>query len=278
MLDLGAVEVLLCDADGNLFPSEEPAFVASAEVTNRLMKSAGSERRFEPEALRLATTGKNFRTTAADLLAADGLAPLGAAEMERWVALERERVTAHLGATLRPDPAVTEPLRLLAAAGLRLAAVSSSALARLEACFVATEMEDLIPAPLRFSAEDSLPVPTSKPDPAIYGFAGVRLGVAGARALAVEDSVPGALSAVAAGFPTVGNVQFVPAGEQAERSDSLRAAGVAAVVSSWAELAGMFDAAWRPGSSSTASTAASRTTRARSTRSSPGVSTPITSG
>src|SRR3712207_6950700 len=28
-LDVDAVEVLLCDADGNLFPSEEPAFVAS---------------------------------------------------------------------------------------------------------------------------------------------------------------------------------------------------------------------------------------------------------
>jgi hypothetical protein len=28
---------LLCDADGNLFPSEEPAFVASAEVTNRFL-------------------------------------------------------------------------------------------------------------------------------------------------------------------------------------------------------------------------------------------------
>ena len=31
------LEVLLCDADGNLFPSEEPAFVASADVTNRLL-------------------------------------------------------------------------------------------------------------------------------------------------------------------------------------------------------------------------------------------------
>ena len=30
---LTGVRVVLCDADGNLFPSEEPAFVASAEVT-----------------------------------------------------------------------------------------------------------------------------------------------------------------------------------------------------------------------------------------------------
>ena len=36
-LDVGAVKVLLCDADGNLFASEEPAFVASTVVTNRLL-------------------------------------------------------------------------------------------------------------------------------------------------------------------------------------------------------------------------------------------------
>ncbi len=31
------LEALLCDADGNLFPSEEPAFVATADVTNRFL-------------------------------------------------------------------------------------------------------------------------------------------------------------------------------------------------------------------------------------------------
>ena len=56
-LDLGSNTVLLCDADGNLFPSEEPVFVASAEVTNRFMASLGLSRRFDPEELRLATTG-----------------------------------------------------------------------------------------------------------------------------------------------------------------------------------------------------------------------------
>ena len=35
------VEAVLCDADGNLFPSEEPAFDASAEVTNAFLASLG---------------------------------------------------------------------------------------------------------------------------------------------------------------------------------------------------------------------------------------------
>jgi beta-phosphoglucomutase-like phosphatase (HAD superfamily) len=264
--DLSDVEALLCDADGNLFPSEEPAFVASADVTNDLLAANGIDRRYSASELRLATTGKNFRTTAVDLLAAAGIPfetstpaaaagdaagadaarVFGAAELERWVEREKREVTAHLGRTLRPAPDVVEPLR---AAGERflLAAVSSSALARLDACFEMTGLAALIPPELRFSAEDSLPRPTSKPDPAIYRFAGEQLGLGPSQALAIEDSIPGAQSAVAAGFPTVGNVQFVPPSERDERIVLLRDAGVLAVVSSWRELDELLgDARGRP--------------------------------
>jgi HAD superfamily hydrolase (TIGR01509 family) len=236
------IRALLCDADGNLFPSEEPAFVASTEVTNRFLAAHGVDRRYEPEELRLAATGKNFRSTAVDLLthagAGDRLTP---AALEEWVAEERRAVSAHLAAVLRPDPAVRDPLARLARR-FTLAAVSSSATARLAACFGATGLDALIPPERRFSAEDSLPVPTSKPDPAVYLLAGERLGVNGQTAVAVEDSVPGARSAVAAGFPTIGNVCFVAAGERAEREAALRDAGAAAVVASWAELEALVDA------------------------------------
>src|SRR3954454_15107911 len=70
---LDDVEVVLCDADGNLFPSEEPAFVASTEVTNDLMGAYGSDRRFTPEELRLATTGLIFRSTAVVLCLDNGI-------------------------------------------------------------------------------------------------------------------------------------------------------------------------------------------------------------
>ena len=234
--DLAAVEVLLCDADGNLFPSEAPAFVASAEVTNRCLAALGVDRRFDAEELRLAATGKNFRTTIVDLARDAGMEnALTPERLERWVADERRTVTAHLGAVLEPDPTVTDPLTRLAGR-FGLAAVSSSALGRLDACFTATGLAGLFPPDRRYSAEDSLPAPASKPDPAIYTFAGARLGVAGARGLAIEDSTPGARSAVAAGFVTVGNVVFVPEDERAERAAALRAAGAAEVVASWTEL------------------------------------------
>lgn len=255
-LDRGDIRVLLCDADDCLFPSEEPAFVASTEVTNDLLASLGVSKRFSPTELRTLAVGKSFRATAIDLALSFGVAlePLLAAdrpgarvghdgdgpvltaeELERRVLLERRAVSAHLGRELEPDPSVQEPLAELARR-FGLAVVSSSALARLDVCFDATGLAGLFPPEVRFSAEDSLPVPTSKPDPAVYILAGEHLGVAGSRALAVEDSVAGARSALAAGFPTVGNVLFVPPAEREERVAALLNAGVAAVVSSWWEL------------------------------------------
>lgn len=234
--DPSAVEVLLCDADGNLFASEEPAFVASTEVTNRCLALLGSVRRYDPQELRLAATGKNFRTTIADLAEEAGLGDaLTRDALEQWVAEEKSAVSTYLAQTLEPDPAVREPLTRLARR-FGLAAVSSSALERLDACFTATGLAELFPPQRRYSAEDSLPAPASKPDPAIYAFAGHELGVTGAAGLAVEDSVPGALSAVAAGFVTIGNVAFVAPEERSERVEALYAAGVVDVAASWSEI------------------------------------------
>jgi beta-phosphoglucomutase-like phosphatase (HAD superfamily) len=227
------VRVLLCDADGNLFPSEEPAFEASVQVTNALLASLGSDRRYGADELRRAATGMNFRTTARVLAGELGAADV---DLEPWVAEERRAVTAHLAATLRPHAPTLAALTELSAR-LPLAAVSSSALGRLAACFTATGLDDLIPPHRRYSAEDSLPRPTSKPDPAVYVHACADLGISPAAGLAVEDAVAGVQSAVAAGCPTVGNLLFVPAGERADRAAALLDAGALTVVDSWRELA-----------------------------------------
>jgi len=256
---LDDVEVLLCDADGNLFPSEEPAFVASTEVTNDLMAAYGSDRRFTPEELRLATTGLNFRSTAVVLCLDNGIqvapdllppdrsttavdhegradrAMLTTEALEEWVEREKQAVIDHLRSQLRPDPAVLEPLHRLARR-YGVAAVSSSADDRIAASFEVTGLAGFFPPERRFSAEDSLPRPTSKPDPAIYRYAGERLGIGPHQGLAVEDSLPGASSAVAAGFPTVGNLQFVAPDERKARAEGLREIGVVTVASSRIEV------------------------------------------
>ena len=232
--------VLLCDADGCLFPSEEPAFVASAKVTNELLADLGVAQRFRPDELRMMAVGKNFRAMAIELALRAGVT-LDAEELERRALVERREVSAYLARVLAPDPSVKQPLTRLADR-LDLAVVSSSALGRLDVCFEATHLAALFPARVRFSAEDSLPVPTSKPDPAVYALAGERLGVSGHEALAVEDSVAGVRSARAAGFPTVGNLLFVAEAERRGRRAALLEAGAATVVSSWWELADLLEA------------------------------------
>ena len=253
---------LLCDADDCLFPSEAPAFAASTAVTNHLLADLGVDKRFAPAELRAAAVGKNFRATAIELALAFGVPldePLAAAhpgartatdaaaavltadELERRVALERDAVVAHLDSVLEPDPAVIEPLTHLRRR-FGLCVVSSSALRRLDVCFEATGLAELFPPGARFSAEDSLPVPTSKPDPAVYALAGARLGVGGGQALAIEDSVTGARSALAAGFPTIGNVLYAPASEREHRIATLRELGVTEVITSWWELVALLDA------------------------------------
>lgn len=253
---LHAVTTILCDADGNLFPSEEPAFVASAEVTNRFLAEHGVERRYGAEELRLATTGLNFRATAVALALAHGvpvqpeLVPAGTQlsstpdpqrpiltvpSLQRWVDTEKAAVIDYLRTALSVDPEVLEPLTVLSRR-YGVAAVSSSADDRIAACFEVTGMADFFPPERRFSAEDSLPRPTSKPDPTIYRFAGEQLGLAVEQGLAVEDSIPGATSAVAAGFATIANLQFVAENERAARRQALQDIGVVAIVHSWREI------------------------------------------
>lgn len=228
----------LCDADGCLFPSEEPAYDASAEVTNAFLAELGVLRRYTGEELRLGWTGLNFRATAPRLVERHGATMTAAADLEHWVALEREVVTQHLGAVLQPDAEVAGPLHVLAEHA-PLAVVSSSAAKRIDTCLHACDLAGLFPADRRFSAEDSLTRPTSKPDPAIYLHAARALEITPERGLAIEDSTVGVRAAVAAGVPVVGLLQFVPVAERHEREAALRAAGAAHVVEQWAELSAL---------------------------------------
>jgi beta-phosphoglucomutase-like phosphatase (HAD superfamily) len=118
----------------------------------------------------------------------------------------------------------------------RLAVVSSSALSRVDASLAAAGLHGLFDLDARFSAEDSLAEPTSKPDPAIYRMAGMSMAAVPETTIAVEDSVPGAASAIAAGFPTIGQVMFVPPAEREDRIAELESIGVDGWVSSWREL------------------------------------------
>ena len=233
-LDPSRLTTALCDADGTLFGPEEPAYDASAAVANRFLTLLGVEREYSPRELQSLTHGKNFRAASAELVASVG-STLEDHELEEWVHAENDVVTTHLERVLRPDPAVTGPAEHLAR-HLVMAVVTSSARSRVDVCLRVTGLDHLFPADHRFSAEDSLARPTSKPHPAIYRHAGRVLGVGPEEAVAVEDSVNGVLSAVAAGFPTVGILQFLDAADRDARADALGEAGAAVVVDTWDEV------------------------------------------
>jgi HAD superfamily hydrolase (TIGR01509 family) len=72
-------------------------------------------------------------------------------------------------------------------------------------------------------------VSRAKPDPALYRLAVSRAGAAAGDCLAVEDSINGVKSALAAGVRAVG---FAPRGE----GEKLRGAGARTVVAGWADL------------------------------------------
>lgn len=236
-VQINGVRALLCDADGTLFPSEEPAFAASALVMQALAARYGLTGDFSAEQLRRSTTGKNFRATANSLLEAAGR-EVRSDELDRWVAMEKHDVTAHLAHTLTVRHDVVDAVRQLSER-FRLAVVSASATTRLAACFTSSGLDRFFPAPFRFSAEDDLPCPVSKPDPAIYRYALAQLQICAAEALAIEDSRAGVESAVGADIATIGFVQFVPVVERRQRIDQLRAAGAVTVAESWPALTAM---------------------------------------
>ena len=74
-----------------------------------------------------------------------------------------------------------------------MAIVSSSAMPRVDAGIKKGGVMEYFPEDKKFSAATSLDPPSSKPDPTIYSFACMQLGVKPTEAVAIEDSKSGKL-------------------------------------------------------------------------------------
>lgn len=175
------------DLDGTLVHSEHVWEKAKIEVTARYGKRPSRE-------LLDAHVGRGLKDFLDELfgmpLTPDMRRLIGdqiGAEADLWLDKMRE-----------PVPGAREWLLSLAEAGLRIAICSSSPRRHIEGAVEMLEIGDVVE--LSVSGAE---LPVGKPDPLPFRKALEGLGLAPAEAFAVEDSVPGAAAATAAGLFTL---------------------------------------------------------------------------
>ena len=151
-------------------------------------------------------------------------ARLGRAVPPGWVGALRDRMIAVLASEVEAMPGAHDALRAVAALGLPYRIASNSSHEEMAVKFGRVAMVELVEGRLH-SARD---VGRGKPAPDLFLAAALAAGAPPAACLVVEDSVPGAQAARAAGMSCVG---LAPHGDD----PALRAAG-AVLIRSLAEL------------------------------------------
>ncbi|KAL1720585.1 HAD-like domain-containing protein [Schizophyllum commune] len=200
------VKCLLFDCDNTLVLSEPLAFASCADLLNEILEKHGRSERFTGPELMSTFVGQNFRGMMGSLQEKYGFT-MTDAELDSYVARELEHTVEKLEAAAEPCAGAIETLERLQASGkYQLAVVSSSALSRVKASLKKVGMERFFAPEHVYSAATSLPVPTSKPNPAIYLHACKELGFKPEECVAIEDSKSGATAAKNAKIPLVGYV------------------------------------------------------------------------
>ncbi|KAI9756544.1 MAG: hypothetical protein M4579_003803 [Chaenotheca gracillima] len=230
---------LLFDCDNTLVLSEELAFEACAELANQLLEKLNIPDRYTGPQLLNDFVGQNFRGMMVSLQKKYEFS-LPPEELESYVQAEEGQVIKSLEAKAQPCPGVMEELeKLNTSKKYGMAVVSSSALRRVQASINKVDQAKYFPPDHIFSAATSLPVPTTKPDPAIYLHALKYIGKEASECVAIEDSRSGALSAVRAGIPTIGYVgSYDGKAKQDEMRKLLSDTGAKVVMTEWSEFPG----------------------------------------
>jgi beta-phosphoglucomutase-like phosphatase (HAD superfamily) len=226
MPDLPPFDAVIFDCDGVLVDSE----VIAIEVELALLADCGLT--YDPGDFRRRFMGLNERAFFA-ALEADSLAIVGRPLPESFG--DAVRAGHHEGCRNRLTE-VAGAARAIAALSLPIAVASSSGAAFLAEKLHLTDLKAAF-HPHIYSADL---VENGKPHPDIFLHAAEALGADPARCLALEDSVNGVKSALAAGMTCWG---FAGGGHMDEPSVArLHAAGAARVVADWAEAEALFRA------------------------------------
>ncbi|RVD85453.1 uncharacterized protein DFL_003774 [Arthrobotrys flagrans] len=235
---------LLFDCDNTLVRSEEIAFDVCAELINDVLskKSPSTTTKYSGRSLQSEFVGQNF---AGMLRQIEGIYKFTLSPEEREDLITREvtTITKELGEKAKPCDGANEVLEELKESGkYGFAVVSSSAGPRVLAALRKAGQMEFFDEKTIFSAMTSLPIPTSKPDPAIYKFACRKLGRDTGECIAVEDSVSGVKSAVAGGIKTVGYLGAYEPEERGVKGKQLESCGAGYLIDDWKELEGAIKA------------------------------------
>jgi HAD superfamily hydrolase (TIGR01509 family) len=227
---------LLFDCDNTLVLSEELAFEACALLANELLAKNNVEQRYTGPVLMNEFVGQNFRGVVVNLQKKFGF-PLSEEELESYVKAEEGKVIETIEAKGQPCTGVNAVLETLSKDESvdTMAVVSSSALRRVVASIKKVDQAKYF-GDLVFSAATSLPVPTTKPDPAIYLHACKVIGKKPSECVAIEDSKSGTLSATRAGIPVVGYTGcYEKEGDEKmdEMAKILTSAGAGVIMKAW---------------------------------------------
>ncbi|BEJ17904.1 hypothetical protein CspHIS471_0701720 [Cutaneotrichosporon sp. HIS471] len=227
---------LLIDCDNTLVLSEHLAFAACATLINQILQRHEINKTFTGPQLQERFVGQNFRGMLAALSREYHL-EIPPIDVDVLAKAEVEAVISHLKTRLEPAPGAAAALEKVSQRkpAPTLAVVSSSALRRVNVSLQKTGLDHFFGDRV-YSAASSLAVPTSKPDPAIYLHAMLRLGVTPNECIAIEDSPSGTISAIRAEIPTLGYVGAYTDGERDRMAKALKDAGAKVIMNEWNEL------------------------------------------
>jgi len=215
------LRLVIFDCDGVLVDSEAPSNRVVAEEVSKLgwpMTEAESMEIF---------VGFTLEQTAPIVQARTGRpVPDG------WVEALRQRIIAVLSDEVVLVPGVREAIAAAEGLGLACRVASNSSHREMRAKFTRTGLTALLER--AHSADD---VARGKPAPDVFLHAAAAAGISPAACVVIEDSVPGAMAAAAAGMACLG---YDPQGDGAR----LRAAG-ASVFRSMTEMPALFRTAMR---------------------------------
>jgi HAD superfamily hydrolase (TIGR01509 family) len=244
MKPLQHVMVVLFDHDGTVVDSETIALKSAWKLTNEVAREFAGAQHYELDEFVKSFAGKPYREILKKIYP-DSLTTLNERDIDRLVAEEEKRAIERLSVEAKATSGTPEVLSYLRDDGFEYALVSNSSLQRLSACLGAAALTDYFPSELVFSAHDSLPVPRPKPLPDIYLHAVKCLDAEVSDCVAIEDSLSGVRSAVAAGIgQIIGYVggTHISEDERRSRADALQSAGAQQVIERMHDLIGILSA------------------------------------